>query len=373
MDARGARGAWRRRSAESWRQRLDELWSDQTEPSVSARLLRLGLSSAASTYGVLTDARNAAYRSGLFHSARVPVPVISVGNITTGGTGKTPMVEWVSRRLLERGRRPALLSRGYRAQGEFNDEARQLAECLPDIPHVQMPDRCRAAHLAIADHGADALVLDDGFQHRRLHRDLDLVLLDALDPFGMGRLLPAGLLREPLKNLRRADALLLTRADQKGADERDEIKTKALRYAGNKPWIEVEFRPTRFLEHGGGSRPIERLANIGAMAFCGLGNPNGFAQTVKALGFKRVEARFFPDHHHYDEADLATIVQTARQSKCDLIICSHKDLVKLRTFPPTDPPIVAVAIEPLVTVGQEMLESLIDRALSSSEDMRTSH
>ncbi len=149
-------------------------------------------------YRLLVETRNRHYDRAADAAKRVPVPVVSVGNLTTGGTGKTPMVAWLARWFQQRGLRPVIVSRGYGSQnGQPNDEARELAEQLPDVPHLQDADRVRGAQQAIAQHGAQVILLDDGFQHRRLHRDLDIVLVDALQPFGSEHLLPRGLLRSP--------------------------------------------------------------------------------------------------------------------------------------------------------------------------------
>ena len=151
-------------------------------------------------------------------------PVISVGNITLGGTGKTPMVEWIARWYRRRGVRVTLISRGYGHAGGINDEGLVLEENLPDVPHLQDPDRVRLASIAVLELETELIILDDGFQHRRLARDLDIVMLDALDPFGLGRLFPRGLLREPKGSLRRAGAIVLSRADLLEPAARDAIR-----------------------------------------------------------------------------------------------------------------------------------------------------
>ena len=175
----------------------------------------------------------------------VDIPVISVGNITTGGTGKTPVVQWLASRLREMDRRVAIVSRGYGAEaGAQNDEAMELELSLPDVPHLQNPDRIEAARTAIEELESQSIVLDDGFQHRRLGRDLDIVLLDALEPFGYGHLLPRGLLREPLSNLERADWIGLSRADQVDEETRSAIQQESQRRAPNCGWFEVIHRPT---------------------------------------------------------------------------------------------------------------------------------
>jgi tetraacyldisaccharide 4'-kinase len=176
-------------------------------------LARLGLGAAAAGYGIGAGLRNLAYDRGWGKAHHAALPVVSVGNLTLGGTGKTPMVEWVCRWFRERAVRATIASRGYGGQAGLNDEGRVLEDNLPDVPHLQGRDRVELARIAVEELEAEVLVLDDGFQHRRLARDLDIVLLDALEPFGFGRLFPRGLLREPPSSLRRADVVVLTRSD----------------------------------------------------------------------------------------------------------------------------------------------------------------
>ena len=177
-------------------------------------LARLGLTAASVPYGTAVRLRNRLYDAGWKARLRAAVPVVSVGNLTLGGTGKTPCVEYLARFYRDRDVRVAILSRGYGGSGAANDEALVLEENLPDVPHLQGADRVALAGVAVEELEAELLILDDGFQHRRLARDLDVVLLDATDPFGQGRLLPRGLLREPASSLRRADAVLVSRCDQ---------------------------------------------------------------------------------------------------------------------------------------------------------------
>src|SRR5262245_17167980 len=179
----------------------------------AAAVARLGLGAVSGLYCLGVSARNAAYDWGWKTAHRAAVPVVSVGNLTLGGTGKTPMVEWVARWFRGRGARVAILSRGYGQAEGLNDEGRVLEENLPDVPHFQGADRVELARIAVEESESQVLVLDDGFQHRRLARDLDIVLLDALEPFGLGRLFPRGLLREPVSSLRRAGLVVLSRAD----------------------------------------------------------------------------------------------------------------------------------------------------------------
>src|SRR5262249_6499892 len=219
--------------------------------------------------------RNRGYDRGWLAVHRAGVPVVSVGNLTVGGTGKTPMVEWVARWFRRHEKQVVILSRGYRQVHGLNDEGRVLEENLPDVPHLQDRDRVRSARIAVEELEAEVLVLDDGFQHRRLARDLDLVLIDALEPFGLGRLLPRGLLREPVASLRRADLVVLSRADLISPDERRSIRAEAERHGGPVRWIEARHAPMELVGAEGGASSIEELAGRPVAAFCGIGNPEG--------------------------------------------------------------------------------------------------
>ena len=228
-----------------------------------AAMLRCGLRLAEVPYTWAVAWRNRRYDRGTAAVQRVGVPVVSVGNLTLGGTGKTPLVEWIARwigsgdcpnfRLSENGtvpfaetatgtvaRRVVIISRGYGARaGEANDEALELKQKLPDVPHLQNPDRVAAARQAVAELGCQAIVLDDGFQHRRIARDLDIVLLDALEPFGFGHVFPRGTLREPLAGLRRAHVVALSRADMLEPAEREAIRRRVAQYAPQADWLEI--------------------------------------------------------------------------------------------------------------------------------------
>ena len=189
------------------------------------------LRTAETPYALAMRVRNLRYNLTRYvHVA--DVPVISVGNLTLGGTGKTPLVAWIARWLRQRDVRVTIVSRGYGAErGEPNDEALELEQRLPDVPHLQNADRVAAAHTAIEEFDCQVVVLDDGFQHRRLARDLDIVLLDACEPFGFGHVFPRGLLREPISGLKRADVVVLSRADMVDPERRAQIRHEVGRYA----------------------------------------------------------------------------------------------------------------------------------------------
>lgn len=297
----------------------------------AASLVRLIASCGEPFYYAGAAWKNRGYDRDPRRAVRVGVPVISVGNITVGGTGKTPMVEWITRRLLERGKRVGLISRGYGARrGQANDEAMELAQKLPGVPHLQNPDRVAAARRAIEEHGCEVLVLDDAFQHRRIARDLDLVLIDATDPFGGGHLLPRGLLRESLAGLRRASAVVLSRADAIEAPERDRIWQTLHDYAPHVPRIEAAHAPAALVAVDGSTEELNRLQGRRVAAFCGIGNPAAFRATLEACGAEIAAFRAYPDHFAYDASQIETLAAwIAGLDGVEQVICTHKDLVKV--------------------------------------------
>src|SRR5688572_24546059 len=220
----------------------------------------------AALFGAAAGLRRALYDLGWLPTERLDAPVISVGNLCAGGTGKTPMVAWIVRELTRRGRRPGIVSRGYGApNGVANDEARLLAEALPEVPHVLDRDRARGGRELVGRH-VDVIVLDDGFQHRRLRRDLDLVLIDATRPWGLdGRsaaaapLLPRGLLREPPAALSRAHAAVITRADQASDGELVELRREIARVAPGIALASAIHAPARLRNFEGASEPLAVL------------------------------------------------------------------------------------------------------------------
>jgi tetraacyldisaccharide 4'-kinase len=224
----------------------------------------------------------------------------------------------------------ALLSRGYRSKpSSVNDEALVLERLCP-VPHVQQPDRVAGAARALATFGSELLILDDGFQHRRLARDLDVVLIDATNPFGYGHVLPRGLLREPIDALKRADLVLLTRADCVSRSARTEIVVRIGGAAPHVPLVDIAFPPVRLVNASGERRPLESLNDVPTLAFCGIGNPAGFAATLRAASIRPAEIVPFRDHHNYAEADLVRLSRRAHALGAAAAVTTLKDLVKLR-------------------------------------------
>ncbi len=336
---------------------------------MSAALARAALRTASVPYGWAVSVRNRRFDRG-DRVVTAPVPVVSVGNLTVGGTGKTPMVEWLARHARQQGLRVAVLSRGYGAAADGrNDEALELELALPDVPHLQDPDRTATAAIAAEELGSQLLVLDDGFQHRRLARDFDLVLLDATEPFGFDRLLPRGTLREPVAGLRRAHAIALTRADMLDGGARDTIRRRVERINPHAAWCEVAHRPARLLASDGAGEPLVKLAGKPIAAFCGIGNPAGFRHTLETLGGQIVAWREFPDHHGYTRADVDDLAAWAGAAGAAMLVCTRKDLVKLRTSSLGGAPLRALGIELGFLAGQAALEAAVAPVLQRAAEI----
>ncbi|HVS19055.1 MAG TPA: tetraacyldisaccharide 4'-kinase [Planctomycetota bacterium] len=301
------------------------------------RLARRGgalelLALPAALFETVARLRGGLYERGWLASERVDAPVVSLGNLSVGGTGKTPAVAWAARELGLRGRKPGIASRGYGARaGETSDEALSLARELPDVPHAAHPRRVEAARALLA-RGCDVVVLDDGVQHRALARDLDLVLVDASRPWGLPSvvagvppvcaLLPRGLLREPPSALARADAVIVTRADQVAPRELEVLRERLEELAPGRTVATAEHRPRglRRLESGDAGA-LDSLAGAQVELVSGIGNPEAFERSVRALGAEVASHRRFPDHHAYAEADL-----TGLHGR---VVTTTKDAVKL--------------------------------------------
>jgi tetraacyldisaccharide 4'-kinase len=294
-------------------------------------IARVGLSAASVPYGAATRLRNRLFDAGWKRVHRAGVPVVSVGNLTLGGTGKTPCVEYIARLYRTRDVRVAILSRGYGGTGGPNDEALVLEGNLPDVPHLLGADRVALAGIAVEELEAELLILDDGFQHRRLARDLDVVLLDASDPFGHGRLFPRGLLREPPSSLRRADAVLMTRCDQVSEQIVTELTESVRKLSPGRPVVATTHAPVAWMQHDQPDRSPEALRGRPVAAFCGIGNPDAFRQTLREVGADPIAFRTFPDHHAYTRADVDDLRTWARQQPVDAaLVTTQKDVVKLR-------------------------------------------
>ncbi len=332
---------------------------------VGAAAMRGLLRAAEVPYTLAVNWRNRRYNARRAAVHHVSAPVISIGNLTLGGTGKTPMVKWLARWLCARGVRVVIVSRGYGATvGQQNDESLELAQALPNVPHVQNADRVAAARRAIEDFVCQLILLDDGFQHRRLARDLDIVLLDALEPFGHEHVFPRGTLREPLAGLRRADVVCLSRADTISALERNAIHRRVAKIAPDAVWCELAHTPSGLINAAGEAQPLDALAGRSVAAFCGIGNPDGFRHTLAAAGCEIAAWRAFSDHHAYMPADIAELDKLIADSNADFAVCTHKDLVKVRQTTLGGVPLWAIAIEMQFLCGQESLVQALMTSLA---------
>lgn len=316
-------------------------------------------------YGAGVAVRNRLFDWRLKQPYSVDVPVISLGNLTTGGTGKTPLVAYLSQWFHSQGVPLALLSRGYRAlPGEVNDEKLLLDRLCPEVPHYQNPDRCASAAQAIAV-GARLLILDDGFQHRRLARDLDIVLIDAVNPWGYDYLLPRGLLRESKSGLKRAGFVLLTRVDQCDAAALERLTTEVKRFVPAERIAQVRFSPQRLLNVAGETRELEEVVGKQVWGFCAIGNPEGFRQTIVDAGGQVCGMRVFADHHHYTKVELQEVGVQAERAGAELILTTAKDLVKISEQRLSGIPVWAVDIGAELVQGRAAFEEILQKTSQS--------
>ena len=300
---------------------------------------------------------------------QVRVPVVSVGNLTLGGTGKTPMIEWLARWFTQKEIRVVIVSRGYGSQhGTSNDEARELAERLPGVAHVQDADRIAAAREAIIQHGAELILLDDGFQHRRLGRDLDIVLIDALEPLGFNHVFPRGTLREPPAGLARANVVALSRSDMLREAQKDELRSVVSHHAPGAVWCELTHSARHLLSVSGEEAPLEQLAGKPIAGFCGIGNPAGFRHTLDGCGYEVAAWREFPDHFSYNPAKLAELETWVAAAQVEAVVCTHKDLVKINSSKLGGVPLWAVSIELDISKGTAKLEERLLAVLAAQGD-----
>jgi tetraacyldisaccharide 4'-kinase len=296
-------------------------------------------------YGMIVAFRNHLYDRGILKQVKLTCPVISIGNITAGGTGKTPMTVLTANGLKAHGFRPAVLSRGYGGRlttsgnvvsdganillspEEAGDEPVLIAAAAPGIPVLTGPDRCVSGKLAIEKFGANVLVLDDAFQHRRLFRDVNIVLLDEDRPFGNGRLLPAGPLREPPAALNRADVIVET-----GILRREKGRKKPA-VPGSIPVFRARYQPLEIIQ--GNDNPIlppSALQGKKVYAFTGIAAPDKFRNTLEELGAKIIKFLAFPDHYFYRQDDVQAIAGEAKVLNAEMLITTEKDGVKLLKF-----------------------------------------
>ena len=356
-------------SFERW---ILNVMSGQTHGGVAAAA-RAALALAEPAYVSAAARRNRRFDTGRREILRLPRPMISVGNLTTGGTGKTPAVQWLVRKFQARGRCPGVLLRGYRksANDVASDEEALLRETLR-VPVVADPDRFRAGTALLAAWPeVDILVLDDGFQHRRVARDYEIVLIDATNPFGFDHVLPRGLLREPVAGIARADLVLITRSNQVDASTLTAIDTRIREHHAAVPIVRTIHAPAAFCVDDE-RLPIDALRGSRVFAVSGIGNPAAFEHSLVEAGVEVVGRMRFGDHHAYRDADLSKVFASQQAAGASHLMTTEKDWVKLapliersRQSPSTLTSVVRLSIELQMGLGDEG-ETLtqIDRKLS---------
>lgn len=336
-------------------------------------------------YGAVTRSRIALYQHNLLSTKKLSAPVISIGNITAGGTGKTPLTVLVAKLLAENGFRPCVLTRGYKrkdpanrvvvsdfetvlaAPADSGDEPYEQAHELKGAAAV-IADRNRfaAGQWAIENLGANVFVLDDGFQHMQLRRNLDIVVTDATNPFGNGKLLPAGILREPLSGLKRADAFALTRTERANIVEIGNVLAKhsaAPIFTTTSRFVEAAPIQQTFTEESR-AELLGQTKTRKAFAFCALGNPDNFFTQLAREGFDVTGTLRFPDHHPYGATDVEAIETQAKQTGSDILLTTVKDAAKLQEARLSLP--CFALKQKLAVVPHESFKDLILNSLTAS-------
>jgi tetraacyldisaccharide 4'-kinase len=308
-------------------------------------------------YGGLVRLRNRLYDRGLLRAQRLSCPVVAFGNLTVGGTGKTPLTSFAAAALAEAGYRVGIVSRGYRRAGGgaplLVADGRQM---LADAAHAgDEPWLLARDHPAAA---GEVLLLDDAFQHRGVARDLDLLLVPAREPFGNGRILPFGPLREPLSGVARADAIVVTRGDGRCPAP---LRAILERHNPQAPVFHATLRPSRFVSARGEPVDLGALAGFSAFAFSGIARPEGFESDLAAAGVRVAGARRYPDHHPYRADELAAIAAAARGAGAEVLVTTEKDLVRIPAMPEGAPPLFALSLAVSFGGDGDLVGFLLDR------------
>lgn len=331
-------------------------------------------------YRIIIQGRASFYKSGIFKSYNAKIKVISIGNISVGGTGKTPTTQWLAEEMSKRGYKTAILSRGYGGERtedvsvvsngesilvspqEAGDEPYMLAKKLQGVPVIVGSDRLKLADYACEKYNLDALILDDGFQHLRLKRDVNILLFDGEKGVGNGNVLPRGPLREPLSAMERADIVLIN----KDGSATEELQELTKRHAPSITVFKTAYGTLCIRQLGSDeTKTIEGLKNMKVTLFSGIANPESFAKTIESLGALIVSKASFPDHHDYSPADVDKVSTMAEKAGASAILTTEKDAVKLEQInSPSGVPIY------VVEVGldfQEDSDKLIDMIIKKAE------
>jgi tetraacyldisaccharide 4'-kinase len=345
------------------------------------------LSAPALLYRSAVALRNGLYDAGVMRVRRLPCPVVSIGNLTVGGTGKTPITSFVAGMLRDAGYRVGVVSRGYRRRGgraallvsdgrsilaepfQAGDEPCLIARDNPAVAVAVGADRVAAARLLIDRTSPEVILLDDAFQHRRIFRDVNLLLVDGREPWGNGRMLPAGPLREPISGVARADALVITRPEGRFP------QTVAPLLARHNPGLAVfhaRIEPRVFVRPDGETVSCASLRGFSAFAFSGIARPERFEDDLRSLGLRLPGFRRFRDHHPYALRDLEAVAREARAAGADILVTTEKDLVRISAWPARALPAYALAQRVVFGEGSDLPAWLLDRlqALRSPAALR---
>lgn len=353
----------------SMTQRILEIISGK-DTSLKAQATRCLMSILTPGYALANGVRNKLFDVGIKKSHALGRPTLSVGNITTGGTGKTPMVGFIVQSLLDMGHRPTILLRGYKStDAHGSDEAAVYVKQFGNqVPVIANPSRVEGAQQALAQFpGATCFVLDDGFQHRKAKRDLDLVLIDATNPFGYDHLLPRGLMREPVSALKRADAVIITRSDQVPPEVLRQLDQTIERITGQKPIAHASHQWASLLDTQDQSHDLELLHDKPCYAAIAIGNPDAFGNTLRSHASDIQDVIVKPDHHAWLPEEIIELVQRAKADNA-MLVTTEKDYVKWPQLSISDPVYrVKLAIGFGDTSEQDALVKLVQGILATDE------
>lgn len=358
------------------------------------RLMILLLFFASRFYRMGIQFRNWMYDKRVIRNHALGCLVVSIGNLTCGGTGKTPVVEVIARTLSAHGRRVAILSRGYRSKKrslwsrlsmiftdqkiEFppkvvsdgknlllnsdfaGDEPYMLASNLKDVAVLVDKDRVKSGIYAIDHFGTDVIILDDGFQYLMLKAHINIVLVDSTDPFGNGHVLPRGILREPVKNIRRADYIFLTKSD--GSHKLRHLKNFLRRHNRRAEIIECCHRPKHLVKlFTGETLPLEKLSGMKVAALSAIARPESFERFLEQLGAELVCKDHYADHHRYTQQEIIDFINQAKAAGAEYIVTTEKDAVRIPKLERCDVPLIYLRIQIDILSGQENFDQCISR------------
>ena len=343
-------------------------------------------------YSLLVDIKLWGYRQGIFSRKKLDCFVISLGNVTVGGTGKTPTAQRLASDIRDMGYKVVILNRGYRAKwhgkvgivsdgqrlhmtaADAGDEAFMLAKHLPKVPVLIGADRSVTGQYAIENFGAEVAILDDGFQHWQLERDMDILLVDAVNVFGNGYMLPRGTLREPISHISRADVCLLTKVDQAAEGSREYIRDTVHRYNDGAQIVESIHEPRRFIpladwyvDIAGEGVDVNQMRGRKIMAVSAIGNPASFEQTLSDLGVIIIESLRYPDHHDYSMLEMSDILRQAENMGAEAIVITEKDAVKIPmevVHAGSTVPVYVICVEVNFQAGKDEFKALLAERLA---------